>query len=107
MIFIETPIFTKLITALGDDDSYRQLQQLLTRDPRAGDLIQGTGGLRKIRMAASGRGKRGGARVIYYYFVSESRIARLFVFPKNVRTDLSTEQKRILCKIVETWRQPP
>ena len=49
----------------------------------------------------------GGARVIYYYFVSESRIAMLFVFPKNVRTDLSTEQKRILCKIVETWRQPP
>lgn len=58
MIFIETPIFTRLVTALGDDDSYRQLQQLLTRDPRAGDLIQGTGGLRKIRMAASGRGKR-------------------------------------------------
>jgi hypothetical protein len=107
VIFIETPLFTKQITALVNDRSYGELQNELANNPKAGDLIPGTGGLRKIRMAASGRGKRGGARVIYYYFVSESRIAMLFVFPKNSRSDLTADQKRTLRKIIETWRQPP
>jgi len=106
MIFIETPIFTKQITALLDDDSYGELQRELAGDPEAGDVIPGAKGLRKIRVAAKGHGKRGGARVIYYYFISEARIAMLFAFPKNARSDLTREQTKTLVKIIEGWRQP-
>ena len=104
MIFIETPLFTKQITALMDDDSYAEFQRELAANPEAGDTIVGTGGLRKIRIAAKGRGKRGGARVIYYYFISESRIAMLFAYPKNEHDDLTSAQKKVLEKIVKTWR---
>jgi len=64
MIFVETPIFTRQITALADDHDYADFQRELANDPEAGDVIPGTGGLRKIRMAAKSHGKRGGARVI-------------------------------------------
>jgi hypothetical protein len=66
MLFIETPVFTRQIKALVDDDAYGELQRLLGAHPEIGDLIEDTGGLRKVRMALPGRGKRGGARVIYY-----------------------------------------
>ena len=67
MIFLETSIFTQLVTEAMDDDSYQKLQVHLVEHPDAGDLIQHSGGLRKIRWAGSGRGKRGGSRVIYYW----------------------------------------
>lgn len=104
MIFIETPVFTRLIIELVDDESYSELQKRLTDDPEAGDLIQGSGGLRKIRMAAKGHGKRGGARVIYYYFVSRSHIAMLLAYPKNARDDLTAAQKKALKSLIENWR---
>ena len=62
--FIETQVFTKQVTLLLDDADYRQLQVTLALKPRAGDMIRGSGGLRKIRWAARGRGKSGGIRVI-------------------------------------------
>jgi hypothetical protein len=104
MIFIETPIFTQRIKALVDDDSYAKFQRFLADNPEAGDVIQGTGGVRKIRVAASGRGKRGGARVIYYYFTSESHIGLLFVYAKNERDDLTPDQKKALKRVVEQWK---
>jgi hypothetical protein len=104
MIFIETPVFTRLITELVDDESYSELQRILADDPEAGDLIQGSGGLRKIRMAAKGHGKRGGARVIYYYFVSRSHIAMLLAYPKNAKDDLTAAQKKALKSLIENWR---
>ena len=67
-------------------------------------MSSGARGLRKIRVAAKGHGKRGGARVIYYYFMSESRIGMLLAYPKNVQDDLSSEQKKMLTKIIERWR---
>ncbi|VAW70405.1 hypothetical protein MNBD_GAMMA09-3686 [hydrothermal vent metagenome] len=60
MIILETPVFTKQITALISDDSYTELQQTIRLDPEAGDIISASGGLRKIRWQAEGRGKRGG-----------------------------------------------
>lgn len=104
MIFIETPLFTKQIIALVDDEFYGELQRELAANPEAGDVIAGTSGLRKIRIAAKGHGKRGGARVIYYYFISESRIAMLLAYPKNERDDLTSAQKKVLAKIMKTWR---
>jgi hypothetical protein len=104
MIFIETPVFTQLITELVDDESYSELQKRLADDPEAGDLIQGSGGLRKIRMAAKGHGKRGGARVIYYYFVSQLHVAMLLAYPKNAKDDLTAAQKKALKRLIENWR---
>ena len=103
MIFIETPVFTSQIVDLLTDVEYGAFQQNLAENPEAGDLIKGAGGIRKIRVAAKGHGKRGGARVIYYHFVSESRIALLFVFPKNEQGNLTSDQKKALAKVVENW----
>ena len=69
MIFIETSVFTRRVKELIDEDAYTTLQNVLVVNPSAGDVIEGTGGVRKIRVAAKGHGKRGGARVIYYHFV--------------------------------------
>lgn len=66
MEFIETAVFTKLITEMLPDDSYRFLQDDIAKNPQSGDLIPQGGGIRKLRFALPGRGKRGGARLIYY-----------------------------------------
>ena len=65
-VFIESPIFSKLIANYLDDDEYSHLQRNLLKSPRAGNLIRGSGGVRKVRWASRGKGKRGGIRVIYY-----------------------------------------
>ena len=101
MVIIETPIFTKLIVDLMPDDSYAKLQSELVERPDAGRVIRGTGGLRKIRWKLPGTGKRGGARVIYYWAVSEEKILMLFVFAKPDQEDLSHEQEQTLRAIVE------
>lgn len=74
--FIETPVFTRQIVGLLDDDDYAALQAALVFQPESGDLIPGTGGLRKVRWGESrrGRGKRGGVRVIYYWYVDDSLV---------------------------------
>ncbi len=97
--FIETQVFTKQITSLLDDAHYRQLQVTLALKPRAGDMIRGSGGLRKIRWAARGRGKSGGIRVIYY-LVADEEIYFLFAYAKNKQEDLDNVQLRILRNLV-------
>jgi len=104
MVFIESPIFTRQVLALLDDDSYAEFQTLLIRNPAAGDVMAGTGGLRKVRVALPGRGKRGGARVVYYWFNDRDQIGLLMMYPKNVQADLSAEQRKALKEVVERWR---
>lgn len=104
MIFVETPLFTSQIKLLLTDDDYGVFQRALAENPQAGDVIPGTGGLRKVRVAAKGHGKSGGARVIYYHFVSASRIGLLFAYPKNEQVNLTPAQKAALRKIIEQWR---
>jgi len=104
MIFIETPIFTKRLSGLLDDTSYAEFQNLLANDPGAGDVIEGTGGIRKIRVASSGRGKRGGSRVIYYHFTAAAQIALLMIYPKNEKDDLTASECKVLKQIIEAWR---
>lgn len=101
MVIIETSVFTRQIQQLLSEDEYRQLQMALVIRPDSGALIPGSGGLRKLRWAASGRGKRGGARLIYYWAVPQDQIILLFIYPKNVQDDLTPDQLRALRKIVE------
>src|SRR5687768_5114165 len=100
MIFIETPVFTADVKSLLPDDRYTELQLALAARPMAGDLIPGTGGLRKIRWALPGQGKRGGARVIYYWRVSQSQILMLAIYGKGTKDDLTATEKRLLQRIV-------
>ena len=104
MIFIETPIFTRRSKELMDDDAYIAMQKVLVLNPSIGDVIEGTGGIRKMRVAAKGHGKRGGARVIYYHFVSVSQIALLMIYPKNEQQDLTAEERKALKAVIEHWR---
>jgi hypothetical protein len=104
MIFIETPVFTRRLQELLDEDVYAEFQVKLAKHPDAGDLIEGTGGIRKLRVASSGRGKRGGSRVIYYHFVADAQIALLLIYPKSEKDDLSAEERAALRRIVEKWR---
>ena len=104
-VFFETPVFTRRVTALLSDDEYAELQKVLVAAPNAGDLIPGSGGLRKIRWAIQGRGKRGGARIIYYHLISRDQFYMLLIYGKNEQDDLSPEQLRMLKKAVEAiWQ---
>ncbi len=81
--FIETRLFSRLVGEHLSDDEYASLQRALIANPEAGVLIPGTGGVRKIRWAAAGRGKRGGVRVIYYAKVREGVIWMLTIYAKS------------------------
>ena len=96
VVFVETPVFTRRIGNYLDDDEYRRLQSFLAEHPDAGKIIQGSGGMRKMRWAGSGRGKRGGLRVIYFWWVSRDRISMLLVYPKSEQDDLTPDQLKQL-----------
>lgn len=101
VLIVETPIFTRQIQAAMSDEMYRELQAALIARPDMGPVIPRSGGLRKVRWRASGHGKRGGVRIIYYWAVTREIILMLFVYPKNVQDDLTSQQLRILRALVE------
>lgn len=98
MIFIETSAFTKRIIDYLTDDEYLGLQMFLLERPDAGQIVRGTGGVRKLRWAITGRGKSGGLRVIYYWHVSEDEIWLLTIYSKSERENIPSH---ILRQIAE------
>jgi hypothetical protein len=100
MELIETPVFTRQVLAQLADDEYRMLQLYLLHHPERGVIIRGSGGLRKLRWQLPGRGKRGGARIIYFWKGARARLYLLFLYPKNVRSDLTRAQLRVLRALV-------
>lgn len=100
MVIRETTVFTKQIKELLDPESYRLLQLKLVADPKAGDLIPGTGGLRKVRWQGSGRGTRGGIRAIYYWAGAQDVILMLLAYAKSKKEDLTPDQRRVLGALV-------
>jgi len=99
--FIETRLFTKLVLEYLNDDDYAAMQQALMQDPDARPVIPGSGGIRKLRWAAPGRGKRGGYRVIYYVRRQHGVIWLLTMYPKNVMENIPAHVLRQIRKEVE------
>ena len=100
MEFIETPTFTKVVTGMISDDDYRKLQAALARNSKAGDVVPGCHGLRKIRWPSPDGGKRGGIRGIYYCLPKE-RIYMLYAYDKRVTRDLTKKQLKRLMEYVK------
>ncbi len=98
LTFKESPIFTKQVSRYLNDDEYTALQWALAERPEAGDLIPRSGGLRKLRWQAEGRGKRGGYRVIYYWHNRQGEIWLLIMYAKNEAENIPAQ---VLKKIKE------
>lgn len=103
MVIVETSVFTRLIQSLLDDDDYQDLQEALINRPDVGDVIKGSGGIRKMRWNLKNTGKSGGVRVIYYWVVDDYHIRMLYVYPKSKQDDLTKDQIAQLKAIVERW----
>ncbi len=98
MEFVEAPAFTRNISAYLADDEYVQLQRWLAENPEAGDLMPGAGGFRKLRWTdpQRGKGRRGGLRIIYYYFLADQQIWLMALYHKGEASDLTPRQKQAL-----------
>ncbi len=101
MEFIEVPAFTSRVLRYLGEDRYADLQIHLTRHPDAGAIIPGSKGLRKVRWAARGRGKRGGVRIVYYWHVAPEIITFLDVYPKSEKDNLTKHELRLLNLLLE------
>jgi hypothetical protein len=102
-VFVELPAFERHRTEYFDDEAFGEFQQLLMLHPEAGDLIPGTGGLRKVRFAdrRRGKGKRGGLRVIYYWWDNGSEFWLFTVYDKDEVSDLTAVQRKALKEMIK------
>lgn len=101
MIFVELSPFVAFRTEHWNDEEFRRLQNFLLASPDAGDVIPGGSGLRKLRWSVQGRGKRGGARVLYYRHVPGDRIYLIYAYVKNEQSDLTREQIKLLSQLMK------
>jgi hypothetical protein len=99
--FVETSKFTSLITDLTTDDELAAFQQILANTPNKGALLQGCGGVRKVRMAAKGKGTSGGARVLYLYLPNRNLIYLLYLFTKGEADNISADGKKAVRQLAE------
>ena len=103
-VFVELPPFERNRAEYLDDEAFRRLQSLMMLNPGAGDAIPGTGGLRKLRFADErrGKGKRGGLRVIYYWWDAGSQFWLFTVYDKDEMPDLTAPQRKALKEMIKT-----
>ncbi len=102
-IFIELPPFERHRQSYLNDDTFREFQKMLMKNQEFGDVIEGTGGLRKVRYADEkrGKGKRGGLRVIYYWWQSGKQFWLFTVYNKDEMNDLTAEQRKVLKELLK------
>lgn len=103
MVFSESSSFTKKIYDVITDDEYSQLQWALVNNPESGSVIPSSGGIRKVRWAAEGKGKRGGARVIYYWITEDDEILFLDIYRKTEKDDLTKREIDFFKQLVEEY----
>ena len=101
MVIKETSIFTKQIQELASDDEYAEFQNNLIENPKLGNLIKNSGGIRKVRMATTGKGKSGGARILYYWRKNEEQIFMLLAYSKSDIANITNAQLKILSQLVK------
>jgi mRNA-degrading endonuclease RelE of RelBE toxin-antitoxin system len=104
MVLIEAAFFTKLLPDYLSDDEYAAFQQHLVEHPESGKVIAGCGGARKVRWAVKGRGKSGGARVIYYWVRKDAQIVLLTIYGKGEKATLSAEEKQGIAAYIRGLR---
>ena len=106
-LFVHTEPFRRSWKAMGlDDENLRVLEDFLLENPTAGDLIEGTGGARKLRFQLNdNRGKRGGGRVIYVDILEKEKLYFLFAYPKSLQSDLTADQKKAIKRMVNEIRK--
>ena len=103
LTFTETEKFVRQAIKILGEEGINELQLHLCEYPDDGVVIKASNGIRKMRWAASGRGKRGGARIIYYYAVSNERILLLDIYPKNEKSDLTAAELKNLRDVLQVW----
>ena len=92
--FVELASFARQAKGLLDDDDVQSLERKLIDNPKVGDVIAGTGGVRKLRISARGKGTRGGARVIYYFRAMRGRVYLIAAYAKSAKEDVTADDKR-------------
>ena len=104
--FVEAPAFSRFREEYLDDDGFAELQRYLAKNPEAGDMVPGAGGIRKLRWKdpRRGKGRRGGLRVIYYCFLSDQEIWLLTPYDKNEAADLTKAERDQLRRALEAER---
>ena len=103
LVFVESPLFTRMLPDYMSDEDYQSMQHALMDDPVRGDVMSGAGGLRKLRWhdPRRGKGKRGGLRIIYYYLMSDYQVWLVTIYNKDEMIDLSAEEKRTLKRMLQ------
>ncbi len=101
MVFIETSYFTKLLPNYLNDEAYRGLQSYLLQKPDAGDLVRGSGGVRKVRWITEGKGKSGGIRAIYYWKKSDEEIWMLTIYRKSERATIASHVLKQIAEAID------
>lgn len=105
ILIYETKAFTKRFDKLMGEKERLDLYRFMQSSPKAGDVITGSGGIRKLRWSRPGMGKRGGVRVVYYFFDTRGLISLLTVYAKNEREDLDKQDIKLLKQLVEHIRE--
>jgi len=103
-VVVETIPYLKAVEKIWDEETQIEFKNYIGMNFALGDVIPGTGGIRKIRWQANGHGKRGGVRVIYYVYNENQPIYLLYAYPKNVQVDLSSDEKKLFRMVVEKMK---
>jgi hypothetical protein len=101
MVFSEMSAFLRAVQGILTDEDVRSLQNHLLQMPKAGSVIRGTGGVRKFRWSAKSKGKRAGARIIYFYAEKKQWVYLLFAYTKDTKLDLTEAEKKQFAKLVK------
>lgn len=99
---VETAAFARRAEKLLTSDEYEEMMLFLALHPESGDEMQGTGGVRKVRFRAKGRGKSGGVRIIYYFYDNENPVFAIFLYAKNEQVEMTPEQKKHVTAFAES-----
>ena len=105
ILFVETSVFSKFLPENLTDDEYADFQVFLSTHPDAGDVIRGSGGIRKVRWMSKGKGKSGGVRVIYYWKTVADRIYLLTLYNKETQDSLTASERATWRKVVKVIEQ--